>query len=314
MIFSRSKEPLNVTAKIMFVIFIASIITTVKTMTIPIPPTSSSSSNLLFSTTTEMNTLDYNMVSKTTWKHHIKSILNKESRIYIAHYTRHYRSRLRRSYQQITDYADSGNQIAAHNESKNGNNNTISHSNRNPTPVAEGHTNSLTSFYPSTSSNALVKKSTVDTEQVVHDMDEDYTRIDISPTQHDKKQEHISTTISDSSQSNPTDYDGKLVQPPTKYHIAPTQNINTEDQKEGLNVGEIAAVSIISIILSSSIFASNLLVIIPFSRCTRIRTPSNYLLLTLSISDFIIGLIVIPLVTFTTILRYVRIFIEILFS
>ena len=78
------------------------------------------------------------------------------------------------------------------------------------------------------------------------------------------------------------------------------------NEEEELGVAEIVVVSSISIILSSSIFASNLLVILPFIRCTRIRTPSNYLLLTLSISDFIIGLVVIPVVTLTTILRFVN--------
>ena len=74
---------------------------------------------------------------------------------------------------------------------------------------------------------------------------------------------------------------------------------------EGTSIGGIVIVSILSIILSSSIFASNLLVMIPFNRCTRIRTPSNFLLLVLSISDLVIGIVVIPLVTITTILRYV---------
>ena len=90
----------------------------------------------------------------------------------------------------------------------------------------------------------------------------------------------------------------------TSSSLVITGNVETGNGKEALNVGGIALVSITSIIISASIFASNLLVIIPFTRCTRIRTPSNYLLFTLSLSDIFVGLVVIPIVTFTTILRY----------
>ena len=267
-------------------------IRTSETKSLPtIPPTSSSSLKLLSSATTGMNTLHYNMVNKATWKQHIKAITQMKPRKYSVHYTRHYLSRrVRRSYQQIINHNDTKNQSKT-NPDNNDNNNITRRIN-----ITEGLTSSTT----------LVEKS-IHLEEDVDDVSEDFHVTDIGHTKHDKKQQHpLATTIPNMQHTTNAKNYKTPGQSSATHTKTPTPNRNKENQEQGSSLTGIVVVSMIAIIISASIFASNLLVIIPFVRCTRIRTPSNYLLFTLSISDFITGLIVIPIVTLTTILRYIH--------
>ena len=128
--------------------------------------------------------------------------------------------------------------------------------------------------------------------------------VSIPPTKYTRKPFLETIETYEPSYTVTPSYNHQILSTTTSSSLVTAGNVEIENGKEALNVGGIALVSITSIIISASIFASNLLVIIPFTRCSRIRTPSNYLLFTLSLSDILVGLVVIPIVTFTTILRY----------
>jgi hypothetical protein len=234
------------------------------------------------------------------WKKHTQTNLNQASRIHIAHYTQPSPIRVRRSYQQTIDRQGSRGGTRANSDSDKINQNSSSDSNHYITPTVENQLSSSSTSYSTNIAHGVDAKS-IQTEQHVADIDENYTIIDASSTQKYDEEPRKGSTMSKSRKQIDVDEKGN----PSKPHKVPREEQKTEASENGISVAEIVVISIISIILSSSIFASNLLVMIPFSRCTRIRTPSNYLLLTLSICDFIIGIIVIPAVTITTILRYV---------
>ena len=68
--------------------------------------------------------------------------------------------------------------------------------------------------------------------------------------------------------------------------------MNTTNEAEGFTVEETTLITILAflgLILAPITIVSNLLVIIPFCRCTRVRTASNQILLALAITDCILG-------------------------
>ena len=148
------------------------------------------------------------------------------------------------------------------------------------------------------------KVSTKEATQYEEDIVEYKYDVSIPSTEYTLKHLHTTIETNDPSYTVTPSYTHQILSTTASSSSVTAENVETEDGKEALNVAGIALVSITSIIISASIFASNLLVIIPFTRCSRIRTPSNYLLFTLSLSDILVGLVVIPIVTFTTILRY----------
>ena len=153
----------------------------------------------------------------------------------------------------------------------------------------------------------LDSRYSVSTKEAVHD-EEDIVEykdgVSIPPKEYTAKDLPATIETYEPIYTVTPSYNHQILSTTTSSSLVTAGNVEIENGKEALNVGGIALVSITSIIISASIFASNLLVIIPFTRCTRIRTPSNYLLFTLSLSDILVGLVVIPIVTFTTILRY----------
>ena len=163
----------------------------------------------------------------------------------------------------------------------------------------EGHIRSST-LHPDSRYSVSTKEAIHDEEDIVE------YKYDVSIPSTEYTLKHLHTTIetNDPSYTVTPSYTHQILSTTASSSSVTAENVETEDGKEALNVAGIALVSITSIIISASIFASNLLVIIPFTRCSRIRTPSNYLLFTLSLSDILVGLVVIPIVTFTTILRY----------
>ena len=296
---SRKNFLMIASSRIMVVIFMMSIITTVESLSFPVHTVSSSPFKFLSSTISAMDTLNYNVLGRTRrWKK--QTNLNQESRIHIAHYTQPSLIRVRRSYQQTID--NEGGGTRKNSDSDKINHNKSSDSDHHITPSVEHHLSSSSTLYGTNVAHEMVTKN-IQTEEHVADINGSYTITDSMAR--NSTQKYVKEQRKDSSTSKsrePIDVDEKTN--PTQSHKLPREEQKTKPGENGITVAEIVVISIISVILSSSIFASNLLVMIPFSRCTRIRTPSNYLLLTLSISDFIIGIIVIPVVTITTILRY----------
>ena len=294
---SRKDFLMIVPSRIMVVMFMVSIITTVESLSFPVHTVSSSPFKFLSSTISAMDTLNYNVLGRTRrWKK--QTNLNQETRIHIAHYTPRYFNRIRRSY-QLDDEGSSGGGTRANSDSDKITHNSSSDSDHHITPSVENQVSSSSTSYGTNVVHGMDAKS-IQTKQHVADINESYTITDAVSTQKYDMGHRKDTATSKSKEQIDVDEKGN----PTKSHKVPSEEQKTEPGENGITVAEIVVISIISVILSSSIFASNLLVMIPFSRCTRIRTPSNYLLLTLSISDFIIGIIVIPVVTTTTILRY----------
>ena len=294
---SRKNFLMIASSRIMVVIFMMSIITTVESLSFPVHTVSSSPFKFLSSTISAMDTLNYNVLGRTRrWKK--QTNLNQESRIHIAHYTQPSLLRVRRSYQQTID--NEGGGTRANSDSDKINHNNSSDSDHHITPSVEHQLSSSSTSEGTNVVHEMVTKN-IQTEQHVADINDSYTITDSMARNSTPKyvKEHRKHSTKSREQ---IDVDEKTN--PTQSHKLSREEQKTKPGENGITVAEIVVISIISVILSSSIFASNLLVMIPFSRCTRIRTPSNYLLLTLSISDFIIGIIVIPVVTITTILRY----------
>ena len=281
----------------MILLYVASIITMAKAA--PFSTHATSSFKTMPDTISRLDTISNRVYNKTIRKEQTDFLFGKNYRFYIAHHTKHARRRLRRSYQRTHDQDDDSSKSQEN----------ISDSSSEPTNI--GDNPSVRSITLKDATKSLIS-STSSPSNSLHNTElrnEKEDEIIFATT----KKENRKTNYQDVIDDNGTKVNSKahiipedeLTSSYTNPHIMPTPNPNESDvSRSETNMSGIVIVSVISIILSSSIFVSNLLVIIPFSRCTRVRsTPSNFLLLVLSVSDLLIGIVVIPLVTITTILR-----------
>ena len=296
---------------IMFLLFVVSITTMAKSA-----PFSTHDTSLYQNrpaTPFQMNTLDYNIFAKATQKEQTGSILGKKHKFYIAHYTQYARRRLRRSYQQSHNQNDDGNKSRSNNDNANiEHTSNDNNSGNNLTVLSEDRKSSPASLHGSTSLHNKGSKN-IDLHGSTSTQINSDTIKDANTLQTESKTRQPIPKDTKSDLVSPTEPEDVLIPSYQDSHLNPTLDPKTPDMpEEGPNIGGIVVVSIVSIVLSSSIFASNLLVMIPFSRCTRIRTPSNFLLLILSLSDFIVGIFVIPLVTITTVLRYLILYLALI--
>ena len=261
--------------------------------------------------TLKPNTFHVNINNKITLKEQTDFSFGKKQKAHIAHYTRYVRRRLRRSYQESLDQNDNGYKNSVNNDEAN-----TEETNTNDYPSASSNiikddvTSSTFSINGPTTLDGLSSKNEFSSNKFSTKCGDDV--IIVKPNQKANSKIHQNDEMNrhDNESGFQVDTWPEEMKSSSNLDFPVTRSPDpqgTEIPNEESNISGIVVVSIISIILSSSIFASNLLVMIPFNRCTRIRTtPSNFLLLVLSISDFIVGIVVIPLVTITTILRYLK--------
>ena len=276
---------------------------------VPFPTHDSFSYKNMPETTMKINTLNITINNKTR-KEQTDFSFGRKQKVYIAHYMRYARQRLRRSYQQTLDQNDTGYKNEVNSADTNTEQTNINYNTKESSNVIKDHRIDSTSFLNGpTTANGMSSKDELlsnKTSTLIQDdkilikptqkMNNNTGPIDIMNRSHNKSEFHDHTSSEEKASTSNLNSHNTLTPRPQ----------NSVTPSEETSIGGIVIVSIVSIILSSSIFASNLLVMIPFNRCTRIRTPSNFLLLVLSISDLVIGIVVIPLVTITTILRYLK--------
>ena len=290
--------------KRMIFLLVVSIITMAKS--VPFSTHDTFSYKTMPETTMKINTLNITINNKTR-KEQTDFSFGRKQKVYIAHYMRNARRRLRRSYQQLLDQNDTGYKNGVNRTDTNTEQTNINYNPNESSNVKKEHRiTSISYLNGPTTENGMSSKSEFSQHKASTLIQDD--KILIKPTRKinskTSKIDIINQNNSESGFHGLTSSEEKASTSSLKSHttLSPHQQ-NSVIPNEETSIGGIVIVSILSIILSSSIFASNLLVMIPFNRCTRIRTPSNFLLLVLSISDLVIGIVVIPLVTITTILR-----------